>query len=135
VSLSTHHARPVFAVSRLAENLIETVLALRLQGVYKLHAFVVLPSRVHLLLTPQGMPVERAVELIEAGFARHVDTVRAIWEPGFESHPVHSIRDLERLRVHLHQLPVGAGLSSSPELYPYSSAARVTATSRGNGCP
>jgi putative transposase len=118
--------RPVFGISTLAERLIETLLQLRLQGVYKLHAFLVLPTRVHLILSPSaGMPISRAVELIEATFARHLDSIHAVWELGFESHPVHGIRNLERLRTHLHELPVRTHLTRSPELYPYSSASRT----------
>lgn len=130
VTLSTYEERPVFGAARFAERLIETVLALRLQGLYKLHAFVVLPTRVYLLITPHRVPVEHAVEHIIAGFAHHLDTVRAVWRPGFDSHPIHSIRDMERLRTHLYQLPVRARLAISPELFPYSSAFRSGDTAR-----
>jgi REP element-mobilizing transposase RayT len=34
-----------------------------------LHAFVVMPDHIHLLLTPQGITIERAVGLIKGGFS------------------------------------------------------------------
>lgn len=125
VTLVTHQNRPVFAISRVAERLIETLLALRTRGNYKLHAFVVLEDRVHLLLTPQGRELAAAILEIETEFARHLDTVRRVWDSGFESHPVRSIRDLERLRTHLHDLPVRAHVAEAAETYPYSSAFRL----------
>ncbi|MDP9038248.1 MAG: hypothetical protein M3O02_03105 [Acidobacteriota bacterium] len=125
VTLATHKLRPVFAISRVAELFIETLLALRQAGLFKLHAFLVLPDRVHLLLSPQAMPLARAVELTEAAFAERLDSVQLVWDPAFQSHPIHSIRDLETLRTHIHELPVRAKLTAAAELYPYSSASRM----------
>ncbi|GAC1418258.1 MAG: hypothetical protein NVSMB62_09830 [Acidobacteriaceae bacterium] len=125
VTLSTYKLRPFFGVSRLAELFIETLLTLRKNGVYKLHAFLVMPERVHLLLSPQALPLARAVEITEAAFAERLDSVQIVWDARFESHPVYSIRDLETLRAHIHELPVRASLSPSADLYPYSSASRL----------
>lgn len=125
ITLVTHQNRAVFAISRVAERFIDTLLALRTQGNFKLHAFVVLPDRVHLLLTPQGRELATAVHEIEAEFAQHLDTVRRVWDAGFQSHPVASLRDLERLRSHLHDLPVRARVAEAAEMYPYSSAFRL----------
>lgn len=125
VTMSTHKLRPVFAISRVAELFIDTLLHLRKNGVYKLHAFLVLPDRVHLLLSPQALPLARAVEITEAAFAERLDSVQLVWDPNFQSHPIHSLRDLETLRAHIHQLPVRANLTTTAELYPYSSASRL----------
>lgn len=125
ITLVTHQGRAVFAISRVAERLIDTLLTLRTRGNFKLHAFVVLPDRVHVLLTPQARELTTAVHEIEAEFAQHLDTVRRVWESGFESHPVRSLRDLERLRTHLHDLPVRARVAEAAEMYPYSSAFRL----------
>ena len=40
----------------------------RHEGCYKLFAFVVMPDHVHLLLTPQGITLERTMQLVKAGF-------------------------------------------------------------------
>ncbi len=125
VTLATYKLKPVFQVSRIAELFIDTLLALRTRGLYKVHAFLVLPSRVHLLLSPQAVPLARAIELTEAAFAERLDSVQLVWEPNYQSHPVHNIRDLETLRTHIHQLPVRANLTAAPEMYPYSSASRL----------
>ncbi len=124
VTLTTFKLRPVFSVSRLADLFIDTLLELRMHGVFKLHAFLVLPDRVHLLLGPHA-PLKRVVEVLETTFAQRLDTVQLVWNTEFESHPVHSIRDLETLRTHIHELPVRAHLTTTAELYPYSSASRL----------
>ena len=125
VTLATHRLRPIFSVSRLAEQFIETLLSLRARGLYKLHAFLVLPDQVHILMSPVAAPLARGVELTQAAFAERTDSIQVVWEPGFQSHPVHTHRDLETLRLHLHHLPVRARLTAAPELYPYSSASRI----------
>ena len=125
VTLATYKFRPVFAVSRLADLFIDTLLSLRMRGLFKLHAFLVLPDRVHLLLSPLTVSLDRAVEMTEGAFAQQLDSVQLIWEPGFEQHPVYSLRDLETLRTHIHQMPVRANLTPTAELYPYSSASRL----------
>lgn len=129
VTLITKEGRPVFQISRLAELFIETLLHLRTQGLFKLHAFLVVPDRVHLLLTPrtalQSDVLDRTVAAIQQAFAERLHGPRSLWEPNFTSHPVRNLRDLENLRTYLHRTPVRLSLASSPELYPYSSAHRV----------
>jgi putative transposase len=124
--MATHERRPIFEISRMAELFIDTLLHYRRLGHYKLHAYVVLPDRVELLLTPQSITLEQAVELIKTGFARRVDPQVAVWQPEFTGHSVANIRDLEVVRAYVHQLPVQASLTSAPELYRHSSAYRRT---------
>ena len=64
VTTVTHNRRRLFQVSRNAELLLETLQHYRAQGLYKLHAFVVMPDHIHLLLTPQGITLERAMQSI-----------------------------------------------------------------------
>src|SRR5271170_4721138 len=124
VTIATHNQRPVFDVSRLAELFIETLLSNRTRGHYKLHAFLVVPDRVHLLLTPQH-PLDQTIALLQNTFAERLNAADAVWEPGFSAHPIRNLRELETLRTYLHQTPVRTNLASSAELYPYSSAFRL----------
>jgi putative transposase len=125
VSFATHHRRPIFETSRNAALFIETLLQLRTLGRYKLHAYIVLPDQVHLLLTPQSLTLDQAIELIRTGFANRLEEDRPLWEHTFNSCPVANIHDLEVVRAHLHQMPVRVNLAPSAELYPYSSAYRA----------
>jgi putative transposase len=125
VTAATCERRPIFQISRVAELFIDTLLHYRTHGYYKLHAFLVMPEHVHLLLTPQSISLDRAIALIQTGFARRLASKHTLWESDFTAHPVRNQRDLETLRTYLHQTPVRANLTTTPELYPYSSAHRL----------
>jgi putative transposase len=124
VTIATRDRRPVFEIARDAELLIDTLLHYRTLGHYKLHAYVVMPDHLHLLLTPQAITLEHAVELIKNGFVYRLDTELPIWEHAFRSYSVANLHDLEIVRTYLHQLPVRANLAPAAELYPHSSAYR-----------
>ena len=126
VTTATRDRRPVFEISRAADLFIDTLLHYRTLGHYKLHAYVVMPDHVHLILTPQSITLEQAVVLIKNGFAYRFDTNLPVWEDGFTGYSVANIRDLEVVRDYLHELPVRAGMAAAAELYPYSSAHRQT---------
>ena len=125
VTAATYERRPIFQISRVAEAFIDTLLYYRTHGCYKLHAFLVMPDHVHLLLTPQSISLDRAITLIQTGFAHRLASQHTLWEQGFTAHPVRNLRDLETLRTYLHQTPVRENLTPTPELYPYSSAHRL----------
>ena len=124
VTAATRDRRPVFEIARVADLMVDTLLHYRKLGHYKLHAYVVMPSQLHLLLTPQSIALAHAVELIKNGFAYRMDSELPLWEHGFTAYSVSNIHDLELVRTYLHQIPVRANLVAAPEQYPYSSAFR-----------
>lgn len=124
VTVTTHDRRPIFEISRVAALFTETLLHYRTLGHYKLHAYVIMPDHVHLLLTPQSITLDQAVALIKTGFAHRLETELPVWEEKFTAYSVANIHDLEVVRAYLHQLPVRAGLAPAAELYPHSSAYR-----------
>ena len=126
VTIATRDRRPIFEIARVADLFVETLLHYRTLGHYKLHAYVVLPDHVHLLLTPQSITLDQAVELIRHGFAHRLDAEPPVWQTGFTGYSVANMRDLEVVRAFMHQLPVRAHLAPAAELYPHSSAYRQT---------
>ena len=124
VAAATRDRRPVFEIARVADLMVDTLLHYRKLGHYKLHAYVVMPSQLHVLLTPQSIALAHAVELIKNGFAYRIDSELPIWEHGFTAYSVSNNHDLELVRTYLHEIPVRAKLVSSSELYPHSSAYR-----------
>ena len=125
VTTATRDRRPIFEISRVADLFLDTLLHYRTLGHYKLHAYVVMPDHVHLILTPQSITLEQAVALIKNGFAYRLDTKFSVWEDGFTGYSIANMGDLEVVRAYLHQLPVRAGMASTAELYPHSSAHRL----------
>jgi putative transposase len=124
VTTATHDRRPIFEITRVAELFVDTLLHYRTLGHYKLHAYVVMPDHIQLLLTPQSITLEQAVALIKNGFAYRLETDLPVWEEGFKAYSVANMHDLEVVRAYLHQLPVRANLAPAAELYPHSSAYR-----------
>jgi putative transposase len=122
VTMGTLDRRPVFEISRVAELFIETLLHYRTLGQYKLHAYVVMPDHVQLVLTPESITLDQAVGLIKNGFSYRLDGTSPVWEDGFTGYSIANNHDLEIVRACIHQLPVRANLVTSAELYPYSSA-------------
>jgi putative transposase len=123
---ATRDRRPIFEISRVADLFVDTLLHYRTLGHYKLHAYVVMPDHVQLILTPQSITLDQAVGLIKNGFAYRLDTELPIWEDGFTGYSVANMHDLEAVRAYLHQLPVRANMAPAAELYPHSSAYRQT---------
>jgi putative transposase len=126
VTTATRDRRPIFEISRVADLFVDTLLHYRTLGHYKLHAYLVMPDHVQLILTPQSITLEQAVGLIKNGFAYRLDTNLPVWEDGFTGYSVANMRDLEAVRAYLHQLPMRAGMAVAAELYPHSSAYRQT---------
>jgi putative transposase len=125
VTMATLDRRPIFEISRIAELFIDMLHYYRTHGNYKLHAYLVMPDHVHLLITPESGSLKEVIALIQNGLVKSLDTPHALWEAGFTAYPVVGLRDLETLRAYLHQTPVRAHMTPTAELYPYSSAHRL----------
>ena len=85
-----------------------------------------MPNHLHVILTPRGITLERAMGLVKGGYSYAVGkTGRAnleIWQPGFTDHRIRDYADYLQHRDYIHENPVRAGLCSTPAAYPYSSA-------------
>ncbi len=122
VTTITANRRRLFQVTRNAELLLETLQHYRSEGHYKLHAFVVMPDHVHLLLTPNDKTISAVMNLIKGGFSHRLNFKGPVWQRGFADHLVGDAEDFKTRRTYIHQNPVAAHLSETAELYPYSSA-------------
>lgn len=111
----------------MAELLIATMLDYRDQGRFLLHAFVVMPTHLHVLLTVlEGMTIEKATQYIKGGFSHQAREAFGfpfkIWRDGFSESRMFSARHFEASRLYIHQNPVKKHLSQTPEEFPFSSA-------------
>jgi REP-associated tyrosine transposase len=125
VTSATFNRRRLFQVAANSELFLETLQQYRREGHYKLHAFVVMPDHIHLLLTPQGITIERAVGLIKGGFSHRVGSKFPVWQRGFTDHRIRDRNEFEMRRNYIHQNPVRAGIVELCDSYPYSSAYRL----------
>jgi putative transposase len=124
VTSATFNRRRIFQVAANAELFVEVLQHYRREGSYKLHAFVVMPDHIHLLLTPQGAPIERVVGLIKGGFSHRMGSRFPVWQRGFTDHRIRDGREFQTRREYIHQNPVRARMVEAAGLYPYSSAFR-----------
>jgi putative transposase len=80
---------------------------------YKLHAFVVMPDHLHLLISPFES-VERSLQLIKGGFSfrakRELAWNGEIWQPGFTDHRIRDEEDWLKHLAYIQNNPVNAHL-------------------------
>jgi putative transposase len=105
---------------------LKTIYGYRRQGKFQLHAFVLMPEHVHLLLTPAvDVTLERAVQLIKGGYSHAFGLeFRAgeVWQRGFTDHRIRNAEDFSAHRDYIHQNPVKRKLVESPVEYRFCSA-------------
>ena len=122
ITTATWNRRRLFQSPAAATLLLETLQHYRRQGRYQLHAFVVMPDHLHLLLTPQAVPLERTVMLIKGGSSHRLNATLPIWQRGFTDHRIRHRADFLAHREYIHHNPVRARLCQTPESYLFSSA-------------
>ncbi|HEV2699513.1 MAG TPA: transposase, partial [Terriglobales bacterium] len=110
-----------------ARLFLKTMYGYRRQGKFRLHAFVIMPEHVHLLLTPaEYVTLERAMQLIKGGyshaFGSEFGKQKEVWQRGFTDHRIRDCADFENHRLYVHENPVKRGLVENPMEYRYCSA-------------
>jgi putative transposase len=126
ITTPTYQRKPIFLNPATAELFLDTLQHYRRDGCYKLHAFVAMPDHIHLLLTPNEITLERAIQLIKGGFSRRLGTRFPVWQRGFADRRMRDRDDFLTHRNYIHHNPVRARLCQRPEDYPYSSAHKPT---------
>ena len=119
----TAHRRRIFQVDANANLLIQLLQEHRNQSRFSLHAYVVLPDHIHLLLTPASdVTIEKAMQLIKGGFSFRFKSKLPVWQGSFTMHRVENDRDYATHLNYIHANPVHAHLCIYPDEFPFSSA-------------
>jgi putative transposase len=110
-----------------ARLFLKTIYGYRRQGRLELHAFVVMPEHVHLLLTPApGVTLERSIQFIKGGYSHaltaELGRAGEVWQRGFTDHRIRDKNDFDNHRAYIHENPVRRGLVKLAENYRYCSA-------------
>ena len=127
VSSATWERRELFRVPRVAEILVQRILACRDKGAYLLHEFVVMPNHFHLLLTAgETTSLEKAVQLIKGGSSHEIhkqtENKIEIWQAGFHDWTIRDGEDYRAKVGYIHLNPVKACLVERPEDWVFGSA-------------
>jgi REP-associated tyrosine transposase len=93
---------------------------------YALHAFVVMPNHVHLLVHAQ-VPLPRLTKSLKGITAKRANTIlastgRPFWQEESYDHVVRQLREFETIRSYIEENPVRAGLVRQASEYRWSSA-------------
>jgi len=97
--------------------------------IYELHAWVVMPNHVHVLLRPR-VPLARITRAIKGFTARQANRIlgrtgRRFWQDESFDHWVRNAAEFARIVAYIEFNPVTAGLAKKPEDWPWSNASRI----------
>lgn len=102
--------KTLFHVHKIAALFIEVMLDYRAQKKYLLHEFVVMPDHLHLILTPQDITLERAMQLIKGGFSfqlnKNLKAKKDIWQPSFFDRRIRDSLEYQKYKDYIWQNPV-----------------------------
>jgi len=123
ITSATASRRRLFQVEQNANLLIQVIQEQRNKNRLQLHAFVIMPDHIHLLLTPAPeVSLEKAIQFIKGSFSFRLKSKLDVWERSYTNHRITDIDDYDTHVTYIHQNPIRAKLVSEPSLYPYSSA-------------
>ena len=111
----THARRTLFTRTTNADLLLKTLFHYRDQNRYRLHAFVIMPEHLHVLLTPaSNQTIERCMQCIKGGFSHAVRSQFPgdIWQPSFHEHRIRHAEDFLRQSHYIAQNPEKRGLTN-----------------------
>ena len=119
----TANRHRLFQTERNAELLLRILQDNRQKGRFQLHAYVIMPDHIHLLLTPaENVSIEKAMQYVKGGFSFQLKSAFDVWERSFKEHRIKDEQDYLHHLHYIEQNPVRANLSATPEQFPYSSA-------------
>lgn len=122
VSSQTAGRKPFFRHERWAQLFLNVLEHYRTG--YLLHAYVLMPDHIHVLLTPVES-LEKAVQQIKGGFSyrakKELSWQGEIWQKGFSDHRIRGMQDWNGHLEYIRMNPVRAKLCIEPEEYLYGS--------------
>jgi len=125
VTAVTAGRRGLFQVTATAELLERTILDYHTQGKFLLHAFVIMPDHFHALITPApDVSLEKAMQFIKGGFSFRLKSKLDVWMRSFNESQISTEERFVSSVRYIEENPVRRGIVTTPEAYPFSSAAR-----------
>jgi putative transposase len=112
-----YQRRRVFQRDTNAEVFIATLFRYRDAGTFQIHAFVVMPDHVHILLTPAPeTAIERCAQLIKGGFSFAVrkDFPCEVWQEGYHTHRIVDEDDLRNQTFYILNNPANKRIDAYP---------------------
>jgi len=115
VTSVTANRRRLFQVESNAKLLLHVLEQNRKKDRFLIHAFVVMPDHIHLLLTPaEDISLEKSMQFIKL----------KVWQDSYNEQRIKDATDYTQHRTYIEENPVRARLAALPESYPFSSASQ-----------
>ncbi len=126
VTTNIYKKKNVFKDNRIVQILIEDLEFYRKKYDFRLHAFVIMPDHLHLLITPSE---KGDISKIMHDFKSHTSQVinkslgwnSSLWQEGFYEHVIRDRFDFRRKIDYIHKNPLMAGIVKVLEAYQFSS--------------
>jgi len=127
VTTDTWQRRAVFRKANAAGIVVDQLLECRERGFYKLHAFVLMPDHLHVLLTPAvDTSLEKVMQMIKGGSSYRIKKELLyqfpVWHAGFHDRWMRDQGEYQARFQYLLRNPVAVRLVSKPVEYPWGSA-------------
>ena len=124
VTTTTSMGKRLLQSERNADLLIDVLRSLVAEHRFKLHNFVIMPDHVHLLIeVGDGMTIEKAMQYIKGRFSHRLSQEFGckgeVWQRGFTEVQVTDKESFEKHHSYIAENPVKAGLTISPDDYPF----------------
>ena len=124
ITAVTANRRRLFQTNTNAELLLNLFNEDRAKNRYQLHAFVIMPDHIHLLITPAPeVSIEKAVQFIKGGFSFRLQSKLDVWQSGYTLRRIEDAQDYANHAMYIHENPIRGRLCERAEDFPYSSAA------------
>jgi putative transposase len=123
VTTKTAMGKPLLQAERNANLLIDVLRTNVAAKKLRVHDFLIMPDHVHLLLSITEMTIEKAMQLIKGGFSYRLKKDFGfdgeVWQRGFADDRINDGESFAQHREYIRQNPVRAGLTASPEEFPF----------------
>jgi putative transposase len=122
ITTVTASRRRLFQVEQTALLLINVLQDQRSKRRVELHAFVVMPDHLHLMLTPSPeTSLEKAMQYIKGGFSFRLHSKADVWQRSYDNRRIVDSNDFAERVHYIHHNPVRARIVDQACLYPFSS--------------
>ena len=122
ITAVTANRRRLFQTDANANLLLQLFRDDRAKQRYQLHAFVLMPDHLHLILTPgPNVSIEKAVQFIKGGLSFRLKSKMPVWEDSFKKLRMTDRESFDTHRNYIHENPVRARLCARCEEFPFSS--------------
>ena len=126
VTANVRDRQPLFAENDCCHVVIDCIRFLHTRSGHQVHAYVLMPDHMHLVITPRGNGnISQAMHSLKLYTSRQIGALLGIkggiWQARFYERALRTPKDVEDALVYVHDNPVKAGLTEKPEDYDWSS--------------